>query len=140
MPEAAISGIPESAAVSEEGTTVRRGNAGLAREIRDLRRALRVLDRSLRRFGPLLARNTDTRGASNPTGSRRRPRLSPAQRAALKLQGRYIGFVRQLKAKEEAVQRIRASKGVREAIGLAPRLLTIRGGIGEAVGGLAFKQ
>jgi len=51
---------------------------------------------------------------------RRKVRLSPKARAALVLQGRYMGFMRQLKPRQKAVVRgIKESKGVRAAIARA---------------------
>jgi hypothetical protein len=53
-----------------------------------------------------------------------RPRnLSPERRAALKLQGSYIGHVRKLSLKQRAqVKKVRMKKGVRAAISLAKAL------------------
>jgi hypothetical protein len=49
--------------------------------------------------------------------------LSPARRAALKLQGRYMGYVRGLKPRQKAkVKAVRASKGFLAAIRLVKRL------------------
>src|SRR5258708_6468310 len=49
--------------------------------------------------------------------ARRRPNLSPAVRAQRKLQGRYMGLVRRLpKAKQAAVKKVRATKGLPAAL------------------------
>ncbi|MGE5126519.1 MAG: hypothetical protein ACM3PV_09510 [Betaproteobacteria bacterium] len=51
---------------------------------------------------------------------RRRLRLSPRRRAALKLQGQYMGYLRGLKPRQKArVKALAAAKGVRAAVGLA---------------------
>jgi len=48
---------------------------------------------------------------------RGRPRLSGKTRASMVLQGRYMGYVRQLKPRQKAqVRRIREIKGMRVAI------------------------
>ncbi len=52
------------------------------------------------------------------TGSRRA--LSAKARASLKLQGRYMGYMRQLKPRQKAqVRKIKETKGVRAAIARA---------------------
>jgi hypothetical protein len=48
--------------------------------------------------------------------------ITPTRRAALKLQGRYLGYMRQLKPAQKAkVRRIRKTKGIRVAIAAAKR-------------------
>ena len=91
----------------------------IANEILNLRRSLKALDRSLSRFGPLLAGGVAPKSASKGNG-RARPRLSAKARASLVLQGRYMGFMRQLKPRQKAqVRKIREAKGVRAAIARA---------------------
>jgi hypothetical protein len=90
----------------------------LTREVRTIRTALRQIVTSLDRLAPLLASVPAAANSSRP----RRP-LSPARRAALKLQGSYLGYMRQLKMAEKAkVRRIRESKGIRPAIAAARRM------------------
>jgi len=79
---------------------------------------LRVLARHFGRLEPLLGKHRDV-----SIGKRRRPRLSAKHRAALKLQGRYMGLLRGLPVrKAAAVKRVRAAKGVRAAIAAARRV------------------
>jgi hypothetical protein len=76
--------------------------------------------KALGSLGPLLA----TAGAQ-PEGARRgrKLRLSPARRAALKLQGQYMGYVRGLKATQKAqVRKLKAAKGIQAAIRMAKNL------------------
>ena len=81
--------------------------------------ALQQLQRSFDRLAPLLA----TAGSSNEKRPRRKLTITPARRAALKLQGRYLGYMRQLKPAQKAkVKKIRATKGIRAAIAAAKRL------------------
>jgi len=48
--------------------------------------------------------------------------LSPKRRTQLKLQGKYMGYLRGLKPKQKAeVRRLRERKGMRAAIGRANR-------------------
>lgn len=94
-------------------------------EIRAMRRSLSSLDRSIRRLAPMLKAMATSNGANgaNGVGRRRRPRLSAKQRAALKIQGRYMGFMRQLAPKQKAeVRRIREKSGVLVAVKRAERL------------------
>jgi hypothetical protein len=54
---------------------------------------------------------------------RKKPKLSPAQRRALKLQGRYMGTMRGLKPREQSkVKAMRKSRGINAAITLAGKL------------------
>jgi hypothetical protein len=50
-------------------------------------------------------------------------RLSPKARASLVLQGRYMGFMRQLKPRQKAqLRKVKEAKGVRAAIAKARHL------------------
>jgi len=96
---------------------VRNGTAAiLKREFKTLRAALRSLDGTLQRA---IATNGSEKAESRP-----RPRLSAKARASLVLQGRYMGFMRQLKPKQKAqVRKVKEAKGVRTAIERAKRLV-----------------
>ena len=101
-------------------TTLRQSR--IAREIVSARDALHAFDRSLRRLAPMLSAAVALTGAPKSNG-RFRPRLSPKARASLVLQGRYMGFMRQLKPRQKAqVRKIREAKGVRVAIVRARKL------------------
>jgi hypothetical protein len=57
--------------------------------------------------------------------TRKKRRMSPARLAALRLNGRYMGHVRQLsKAQKASVKKIRAKSGVRAAIAAAKKMGT----------------
>lgn len=89
------------------------GNA-LKADFRGLHAALRSIERKLSKVMSTSGRVSTRRG---------RRRLSPKTRAALVLQGRYMGYMRQLKPKHKArVRRIRELKGVRVAISKARAL------------------
>ncbi len=94
----------------------------IAREVLLIRRSLTSVIRSLVRLGPALeAAAAGSR--ERPEGPRRKLRLSPKRRAALKLQGQYMGHLRTLKPAQKArVKALRAAKGIRPAIALARRL------------------
>ena len=92
----------------------------IAREVKSIKSAFNQLARAFGRVGPLLAA---LNGGMESAPKRRKPRLSPAHRKALKLQGQYIGTMRGLRARQRAtVKKIRAAKGIRAAIKEARRL------------------
>ncbi len=89
-------------------------------EIRRLRAVLKVADHSLAR----LSRRVAAAGANPGGNGRTRPRLSAEARASLVLQGRYMGYVRQLKPRQKSqVRKIREAKGVRAAIQRARQMI-----------------
>jgi len=98
----------------------------VTREIATLRRSLRAVDRSLRRLAPKLRAAGNGLANGKAARSARELKLSPKRRAQLKLQGQYIGYMRQLKPKQKAeVKRLRERKGMRAAVTRA-RLLMAR--------------
>ena len=61
--------------------------------------------------------------ASEMRSVRRRTRLSAKARASLVLQGRYMGYMRQLKPRQKGqVRKVKEAKGVRMAIARAKGL------------------
>ncbi len=102
--------------------TSKRSVSHMTSEIRAMRRSVSSLDRSIRRLAPMLKAMATSNG-TNGVGRRRRPRLSAKQRAALKIQGRYMGFMRQLRPRQKAeVRRIREKSGVLAAVKRAEHL------------------
>jgi hypothetical protein len=88
-----------------------------------MRRSVSMLDRSIRRLAPILKAMASTNGGGPVAGRRRRPNLTPKQRAALKLQGRYMGFIRQLRPRQKAeVRKIRQLRGINAAVQRAEQL------------------
>lgn len=99
-------------------------SAAIGREIATLRRTLKAMDRSLRRLSPKLRRAVRVPKNAGSTRLGRKLKLSPKRRAQLKLQGLYIGYIRQLKPRQKAeVKRLRESKGMQKAIALAQKLM-----------------
>lgn len=95
----------------------------VSREIAALRRSLRAVDRSLGRLAPKLR----AAGNGHANGKAERPsrklELSPKRRAQLKLQGQYIGYVRQLNQRNRtAVRSVLEKKGMRAAVARAKQL------------------
>ncbi len=95
----------------------------LSKEITAIRISFRSLDRSLRRFAFMLGQlDGRVERRRKPRVGSRKP-LSAKARASMKLQGRYMGYMRQLKPRQKAqVRRIRETKGVRAAIQRARKL------------------
>jgi hypothetical protein len=97
-----------------------RSNKTVRVQIRAVRRALVVLDQSLQALAPTLAAIGSVNGGAQDINSPLRPRLSAKARASLVLQGRYMGFMRQLRPRQKVqVRKIREKKGVRAAISKA---------------------
>jgi hypothetical protein len=97
----------------------------LGREILEIRRAFTALATAFERLGPALAKRQAevVANGNGATPVRRRMNLSPKQRAALKLQGKYMGTMRGLKqGQRAAVKKLRAEKGIQAAIREAVRL------------------
>ena len=99
--------------------------AQISREYESLRASFHQLAQSIGRIGSMLAQaaaGDGVVGAKAGRPRRRKPRLSAKRRAALELQGKYMGTLRGLKPRARAkVKRIRAEKGIRAAIAAARR-------------------
>ena len=94
----------------------------IGREILLIRRSLASIMRSLVRLGPALEAPA-AGGRKLPERRGRTLRLSAERRAALRLQGQYMGHLRSLKPRQKSrVKALRAAKGVRPAIAFARRL------------------
>jgi len=95
--------------------------SSVSKEIFVIRRSLAAIEKAFGRLGPLLGQERASGGASPKP--RRKLRLSPARKSALLLQGRYMGHLRGLNARQKTqVKAVRASKGIRAAIRLAREL------------------
>ena len=92
------------------------------KHIRIIRQSLAAIDRSLGRL-VALTDGAGLGGSSEDVPKKRKLGLSPERRAALKLQGQYMGYLRNLKARQKAqVKALRAQKGFRAAIALSKRM------------------
>jgi hypothetical protein len=93
------------------------------------RTSLRGLQRLLARLA-IKARALELAAATNGSpvrGSRREMTITPQRRAQLKLQGQYMGLMRQLKPKQKAqVKAAKAKGGYGKGISMAKRLATTR--------------
>jgi len=100
-----------------------RARTRITKQLRVIRASLKRVDRNLRRLGPLVraAEQAAKRSAKTP---RRKLRLSPARRRSLKLQGSYMGYMRQLRPKQKArVKAVKEKRGFQAAIAAARRLV-----------------
>ena len=95
----------------------------IRRELAAARRSLRALERSLARLAAQM-RVVSRENSPTPKGKpRRKIKLSPARLKALRLHGKYMGYLRHLKPKQKAkVKALRAKKGVMAAIKRARKL------------------
>ena len=91
-------------------------SASINKQIAAIRRSMKTLEQNLLRLQSLVP--SDTKNVNS------RPRhLSAKGRASLVLQGRYMGYMRQLKPRQKAqVRKIRQTKGVKAAIARARHL------------------
>ncbi len=99
----------------------------LAKQVKSIRRSLRRLEGDLRRLVTVLATATDasvTRAKARAVKPlKRKLRLTPSRRRALKLQGQYLGYMRQLKPVQKArVKALKAKRGMLAAISFARKL------------------
>ena len=97
----------------------------LHKDLEAIGKAFKALAHHFQRIAPLLGEHEDVVVTDSPRGKRprRKPRLTAAQRAVLKLQGKYMGTMRGLPARKAAqVKKIRAVKGIRAAIAEARRV------------------
>ena len=95
----------------------------IGRELASARRSLRALEQSLARLAAQV-RDINRSNVARPAGKpRRKLKLMPARLKALRLHGRYLGYMRQLKSRAKAeVRALRAKKGLRAAIARARKL------------------
>jgi len=93
----------------------------VGRQLRAIGRSLESIVSALGRLAPAL--EAAGRGTAPPTARRPRRKPSPKRLAALKLQGRYMGHIRNLGPRQKArVKALRAAKGIDAAISLAKQL------------------
>ena len=99
------------------------GWGAIRRDLTSIRRAVRALDKTLARLAAVASTSAQNGSAPVRGRSRRKLKLSPVRINALRLQGRYLGYMRQLKSRAKAeVRALRAKKGVKAAIKRARKL------------------
>ena len=123
---------------------MRRSRTALKRSLRAIERAFADLERSLAQLGKQArkaARDAAREAARSARrsgrktgrwagvlGKPRRPlKLTPKRRAQLKLQGAYMGYMRQLKpAQKTRVKAVKEKRGFEAAIGIAKKIASRR--------------
>jgi hypothetical protein len=108
----------------EGGPLPNRGRTTISTELRSIIRSVGSIQDALTRLIPVLA-SAPAASAAGPAAPapRRKLNLSPQRKAALKLQGQYMGYLRGLKPRQQArVKALAAAKGIRTAVGLAQKL------------------
>ena len=86
----------------------------IAAHVTTVSRSISALDRALGQLSASMGHAPANRSSSR---ARRKLTLSPARRAALKLQGQYMGYIRNLTPKQKAqVKALKVKKGMRPAI------------------------
>lgn len=97
-----------------------------SRELKIINKSLESIQAALRRLGPALAsgrRASATTATQETVVAPRRLTLTPARRAALKVQGQYMGFIRGLApAQKKRVKALAAKKGMAAGAALARKL------------------
>lgn len=92
----------------------------ITRELRNIRRSFTAIQRALTRLA-LAASASQLQPSADRT--RRAMTLTPARRASLRLQGQYMGYVRNLRPRQKSrVKALKATKGYPAAIRLARKL------------------
>lgn len=100
-----------------------RRRSRVSRHIAAMRRSVNALATTIRRLAPAIRQLERAVSSPRKGAPKRTLKLSPARRAALKLQGQYMGYLRQLKDRQkQQVKALRQRKGLRSAIALAKRL------------------
>jgi hypothetical protein len=93
--------------------------AAAKKQLSRVEAAIRELDAEVRRLIQLRA---ELNGGMTRSG-RRLPKLTPQRRAQLKLQGEYMGHMRQLKpAQKKQVKAVREKRGIEAGIRMARKL------------------
>lgn len=119
--------VYDSHHIQKEASLPNRQRNSVSSDLQVIARSLGSISEALARLVPLVPLAEPSNGASAPAvAAGRAPRklhLTPQRRAALKLQGQYMGYLRGLKPRQKArVKALAASKGVRAAVSLAREL------------------
>ena len=94
----------------------------IKQQIRSIEKSFNRLAVAFRELGAGLAA-MPAPTTNGPRPARKAPKLTAGRRAALKLQGRYMGTLRGLKpAQKRQVMKVRAEKGIHAALKVAVRM------------------
>ena len=100
--------------------------SAVRRSLRSIERAFADIESSLKSLAKRVKhaeRSAGRRRGGVAAGPRRSVTLTPKRRAQLKLQGQYMGYMRQLSARKKAqVKAVKEKRGFEAAIAAAKRL------------------
>lgn len=97
--------------------------ASVSKHLAAAHRSIRALDRVLADFAAAISSYKPAAASTTRATGRRRPKLTAAGLAALKLQGAYMGHMRRLKPAQKALVRaVKAQSGTKAAIRKAQEL------------------
>jgi hypothetical protein len=110
--------------MDKEASLPNRQRSSVSSELQVIARSLGSISEALTRLAPLVDHANGAAVAAIPAvRAPRKLNLTPQRRAALKLQGQYMGYLRGLKPRQKTrVKSLAASKGVRAAVSLAREL------------------
>jgi hypothetical protein len=95
-------------------------HTSLKKQLRAIRHSTRLIARAVTQLGSRLRRIERDAARKTTSGSTRTLRISPKRRAQLRLQGAYMGYMRQLGPRKKArVKAVKEKKGFEAAIKLA---------------------
>ena len=106
--------MPSRTTLKKQLRTIRRSTRLIARAFGEIETRLRRIERKASRAGTAVSRKG------------RKLRLTPPRRAQLKLQGAYLGYMRQLKpAQKLRVKAVKERRGFEAAIRVAMKLARV---------------
>lgn len=95
----------------------------IARAVRRAKRAIAEAERAIARLAKAARSAEAAANRATAAPKRRAAKISPKRRAALRLQGRYMGYMRQLTAtQKKGVHAVKENDGMRAAVAMARRL------------------
>lgn len=102
---------------------IQRRRQHFTKEIQAIRRSVKSLERAVRRLASAVRKERRSAVVAGHRPGHRKLNLSPKRLAALKLQGSYLGYMRQLSIGQKSrVRAVRERQGVRAAVKVARRL------------------
>jgi hypothetical protein len=95
----------------------------LKSHLRTIRRSTRLIARAVVQLASQIRRVERDATRKTPSGKKRTLRITPKRRAQLKLQGAYMGWMRQLKPAQKArVKAVKEKRGFEAATTLAKKI------------------
>ena len=93
------------------------------KQLRAIKRAIAGIEKSFDGVTQMLRRAERAAARNVPSRTRRKLRITPKRRAQLKLQGAYMGYMRQLNPRQKArVKSLKEKQGYEAAIRMAKKI------------------